>query len=216
MKMPKSEELKPQVSKENYFEGYDNKKRWISYWHQINEIINLATKKDNILNIGPGNGTVTDYLRKIGFNVATLDIDPDLKPDYVGSVTELTEMFEPKSFDVILCAEVLEHIPFEYFERCITGIHSVCRKGAVISLPNNTMLFYLTLRLPIIREKTIKFGIPIFFMKHKFDGQHYWEIGKRGYSLGKISSVIDKYFRIEKNYYLLEHPFHRFFVLKKV
>ena len=50
----------------------------------------------------------------------------------------------------------------------------------------------------------------------KFDGEHYWEIGTRGYPIQKIKSQIEKsYFLIEKNYRLFEFPYHRFFLLKK-
>ena len=46
-----------QVEPNHYFnEFYDSKERWISYWHQINEIIKLNPKK--VLEIGIGNGFV--------------------------------------------------------------------------------------------------------------------------------------------------------------
>lgn len=54
--------FKPQVPKEHYFEGYDEKARWISYWHQINEV--LKTNARTVLEVGIGNGTVSDYLKR--------------------------------------------------------------------------------------------------------------------------------------------------------
>jgi hypothetical protein len=51
---------------------------------------------------------------------------------------------------------------------------------------------------------------------HNFDGEHYWEIGKGGYPLGKIVNDIELAgFEIEKTYRVFERPYHRFFLLKK-
>jgi len=51
---------------------------------------------------------------------------------------------------------------------------------------------------------------------NNFDGQHYWEIGKAGYSLNKIINEIQKTgFKVEKTYRIFENPYHRFFILKK-
>lgn len=114
----------------------------------------------------------------MGLNVMTADIDPSLDPDFICSVTDLSKTFKPNSFDCILCAEVLEHIPFEYFE--------------------------------------IALEIPVFFLKHKFGGEHYWEIGKRYYSLGGgVKRVINKKFKIVKEFSPAESPFDRFFILLK-
>ena len=46
---------------DHYFDtNYDNKERFISYWHQINEILSIDSKK--IIEIGKGNGFVSNYL----------------------------------------------------------------------------------------------------------------------------------------------------------
>jgi predicted SAM-dependent methyltransferase len=39
-----------------------------------------------------------------------LDVDTDVNPDVVGSVTELTSIFPPSSFDAIWCSHVMEHL----------------------------------------------------------------------------------------------------------
>jgi len=51
---------------------------------------------------------------------------------------------------------------------------------------------------------------------NNFDDQHYWEIGKAGYRLGKITKDIERAgFDIIKTYRIFEHPYHRFFILEK-
>jgi SAM-dependent methyltransferase len=39
-----------------------------------------------------------------------LDIDPEVKPDVVGSITELDLSFSPQSFDAVWSSHVLEHL----------------------------------------------------------------------------------------------------------
>ena len=72
-----------QVEKSHYeFSHYITKGRWNSMWHQLDEIINL--KPQSVLEIGPGPGVFKHLAGLFGINVKTLDLDPELKPDFVG------------------------------------------------------------------------------------------------------------------------------------
>jgi len=178
-------------------------------------ITNLVNKNDKILEIGPGNGTVTDYLRKRGPNVTTLDIDPDLNPDCIGDITELTKIFEPDSFDLILCAEVLEHIPFDDVETALKNIYEVTSCYAIVSIPHFSISVSLALKIPLFEIKHWFVRIP-FPIQHKFDGEHYWEIGKKGYSVKNIKRLLNKIgFTIVKEETPILNTYHHFFVLKK-
>ena len=121
---------KVQVSKEHYFESYDDLNRWISYWWQIETVKKLDKKK--VLEIGVGNKTVSDYLKKIGFDVTTCDIDPRLKPDFVGNVTSLP--FKKGGFDLVICFEVLEHIPYVSVKKALKEINRVTNESAIVSV----------------------------------------------------------------------------------
>ena len=79
---------------------YDIKERFASYWHQINEILSLNSKK--ILEVGIGGGIVSSYLRIRGKQITTLDTDKNLSPNVVGSVTEIP--FSNQSFEYVLFA----------------------------------------------------------------------------------------------------------------
>jgi ubiquinone/menaquinone biosynthesis C-methylase UbiE len=202
-----------QVEPNHYFShDYDSKQRFISYWHQINEIINL--KPHNVLEIGKGNGFVSSYLRNRGYKITTLDIDKRLKPDVAGSVLDIK--LPSQSFDVVACYEVLEHLSYENFSKALKEIYRVCIHYAVISLPDCSRVYRFSCQIPKLGE--IKKLIPLKKISkiHKFDGQHYWEIGKKGYPLRKIlSDVRAEGFTIEKSYRIFELAYHRFFILKK-
>ena len=79
--------------------GYDSKGRFCSYWHQISEI--LSVRPEKILEIGMGNGFVSNYLKERGLNIVTLDINRRLKPDLLGTILSLP--FVNESFNVVAC-----------------------------------------------------------------------------------------------------------------
>jgi len=205
---------KPQVFKKHYLTNkYDDLKRFVSYWHQIKQIIQLNPK--NILEIGKGNGFVSDYFKKRNFKVKTLDIDKELKPDKIGSVLDIP--FDNNSFSLIACFELLEHIPYKKIPTALKEIQRVTKKYVVISIPDINTVLGVYLNIPKIG--IIKKLIPLPFIKkgkHKFDGEHYWETGAKNYKLKDFKNKLKKAnLTIIKTYRIFEHPFHRIFVLKK-
>ena len=66
-----------------------------------------------MLEIGIGMGLTSFVLRKWGYRVETLDLDPELHPTHVGDVR--TMPLPDQQYDTILAAEVLEHIPAAVF-----------------------------------------------------------------------------------------------------
>ena len=208
------DKFSPQVSKNHYFNiKYDSKQRWISYWYQISEVISKNPNK--VLEIGVGNKIVSSYLKKNKINVTTCDFDKSLRPDVVGDVTNLP--FKNGSFDMVLCAQVLEHLPFFSFRKALREIHRTSKTYALITLPHFsiTNLYFGLKLIPFIPKKEFSLKVDLA-VKHKFLGEHFWEIGKKGYSLSKTERTIEKAgFKIEKCYYPKENPRHQFFLLKK-
>lgn len=128
-------EQEPQIASEHYWSReYNSKDRFASFWHQIDEV--LAFEPVTVLEVGPGAGLVTWALRRAGIDVTTLDLDESVKPDLVGSVTELP--LDDNAVDVVLISEVLEHLPFVDAERALAEIARVTRKGVVMSVPDDT------------------------------------------------------------------------------
>lgn len=206
-------EYKPQVTKEHYRScSYDTKDRWVSYWYQIHKVLDLVPK--NVLEIGPGNKTVTDALRKAGTEVTAVDIAPDLQPDVIASVLKLP--FGENSFDAVLCAEVLEHLPFDKFTKALAEIHRVSKRFTILSLPHAGYVFSMEWKSPLLKKKQWIWKLPFFWKVHRFNGEHYWELGKRGYSVGKIKRIITaEGFVIREGEIHADDPAHYFFVLEK-
>lgn len=202
------------TSTELYFQKeYDSKTRFISYWHQINEILSLVPKI--VLEIGIGNRFMSNYTKWKRINIVTLDFDKKLNPDIVGSVLHIP--FHNDSFDVVACYEVLEHLPFQYFPDTLGEIHRVSSKYVILSLPDSTRFCLFNIQIPKI--KTIKKLISLPWLKvpeEEIHPTHHWEIGTKNYSLKRILSEIrNNGFEVKKTYRIFELPYHHFFALEK-
>lgn len=207
----------PQVDDPNYLTmPYLSRERWISFWYQLMEV--METKPESVLEIGTGPGIVIRAIRDFGVFGVTVDIDWRLRPMVGADITKLP--FADKSFDCVLAAEVLEHIPFAEVGTAVKEIARVSRKSIVITLPHFSHFspsFALKI-FPFIPRVQKVFPISIFPPKHQFDGQHYWEIGKSGFSISSIRQLLTKFsgMKLVRDYLIEENPFHHVFVLTKV
>lgn len=206
--------MQKQVDKNAYnFDRYCDLDRWSSYWHQINEV--LASQPKNVLEIGGGDKVFESYLKNNSeINFKTLDVAEDLNPDILGSVDNIP--LGDNSFDVVCAFEVLEHLPFDKLEKCLSELKRVSRKYVIISLPHWGRHFSIELRLPFFKKIKFQYKCNLIPIDHKFNGQHYWEIGKKGFSLKLIKNKIEKSGLIIKNDYIcFNSPYHHFFILEK-
>jgi hypothetical protein len=144
-----------EVPREHYWSaGYVTKERINSYWHQVDEMQRLGAK--TVLEVGPGGGFVTDWLRNAGVAVTTLDLDEGLGADLTASVTEIPA--EADSFDVVMASQVLEHMPFEQAVEGLREMGRVARTGVVVSLPDSrpwmglTPPFYYGYYVQLVRD----------------------------------------------------------------
>lgn len=206
-----------QVQSKWYIRRYDDDKRFISYYHQIELAQGLEIK--SILEIGIGNKTVSTYLKNQGYVVKTCDFDENLNPDIIADIRKLP--IKDNSFDLVMACEVLEHIPWEDVDKVLKELQRVSRKYVLISIPYKTAYFYTLFNFPKIQKifKTsflgFGFSIPFFFKSKKFDGQHYWEMGYKGCSKNTVRTKFKEYFNIKKEFRSKLNPYHYFFVLEK-
>lgn len=211
-----------QVKKEHYFrKKYDDLNRFISYFYQIDLVQQVARRDTDfrILEVGKGNGTVSDYLKKLGYNLASVDIDPALKPEIVADVRKLP--LKDSQYDLVMACEVLEHLPFEDFEKALEELKRVSKRYILISLPYRSTGFEAVFKFPLIRTVlrmpflSLLFRVPLKFGGIKVSGQHYWEIDCWKYSLRKVKKIIRRHFKIIKEVRPVLNHYHQFFLLEK-
>lgn len=207
-------EYGPQVDKSHY-EGkaYSSLERWISYWHQIQLV--RKTGGGTVLEVGVGGGVVARELRASGVVVTTVDIAEDLHPDVVGSITALP--FDADSFDTVLAAEILEHIRYEDVSLALSELARVTRNHVVISIPHPGYVWRLSFKIPLMRAVELFTKTPFFWKTHVFNGEHYWELGKKGYSVSSFLALASRAgLRSTTSTVYGNDPAHRFFVFTKV
>ena len=200
-----------QVERNHYtFGKYTKIDRWSSYFYQIQLVLSESPEK--VLEIGVGEGVLRDYLRAQDIEYTSLDFAKDLNPDVVGDVTNLP--FLDNSFDLVCAFEVLEHLPFEKFQRSIDELLRVSRNKVILSLPHFGPPIILDIKIPLLPRIKFAYKIP-YFKEHNFDGEHFWEIGKRGFPVSRIIDEITKKAVVEKHLVPFENQYHHFFIIRK-
>lgn len=202
-----------QVEEGHYeFSRYMSKSRWCSVWHQLDEVQKLQPNR--VLEVGPGPGLFKTVAATFGISVETLDFDPDLKPDHVGSATAMP--FSDGAYDVVCAFQMLEHLPYEAALQAFGEMARVSRGHVIISLPDARPVWRYQVHIP--KYGPCDFFIPRPLLKapvHVFDGEHYWEINKQGYPLSRVIADFSKYIRLIKTYRVFENSYQRFFVFER-
>jgi hypothetical protein len=198
-----------------YTDGYFSHAQFTSFSEQMRLVHSLNRKV--ILEIGIGNGIVADFLRKAGLNVTTFDINPNLSPDVVGSVTDLIDIFQHKKFDLILCAEVLEHMPFEHFEEAIDNIAGTTNEYAILTLPRcQKVIFDIQFNIKVPKLPYIEKGLFLSIPNSNIPPEHHWELdSSKETKLKEIDTILKKHFTILDSSRFRFRSYHHYFILKK-
>lgn len=212
--LARGESREKSVAREEYFSaGYFAHAQLLSLSQQIHDI--YALQPTSILEIGPGNGFVSTYLRRAGFEVVTADINPALEPDICAPLSEIPQHLNGRRFDLVVCCEVLEHMPFEQFEPNIKTLRTLGDR-LYMTLPNYRKAFGIggLLRLPRMPHKAFSWYFT-FRQKRKLTDQHFWEVD---YSpecrLPEIVSILKRHYPsvVTERYAL--NAYHQAFVAK--
>jgi len=163
-----------QVNKNHYSHRYSSKYTFGDHWTSGDLVLDFEPR--SVLEIGPGQNILSNYLKFLGINIVTFDFDETLEPDILGDITQFN--FKANSFDVICAFEVLEHIQYEYFIPLIKKLLDASIKGVVFSVPDVAFVLSLNIKLGIgtrdIVDYFTRFSIPrIFKRKLPSGGQHY-------------------------------------------
>lgn len=195
-------------------------KRWFSYWYQIKEVHACKDVK-TILEIGPGNNIVSNILKNMGYDVKTADNDPIIPSDYTLDIRDISDTIKTQ-FDLIMCCQILEHIPFQDIPNVLRNLRKLSRKYLLITLPYTsigTFKPYINIKLlPFLQPiRWIKF-FDLFPKEHKLNrsGGHYWEIGKKDYPIRRIIHTLSESgWIIKKHEPIFENPYHYLFMCER-
>ncbi len=181
----------------------ENELHWRLYWHQQFLMKDFIRPGDELLEIGPGTGFTSNYLRSKGMKVTTLDFTPGMKPDIVANMP--TYDF-PDQYDAVLAFEVFEHVPFDKLAGAMPRIIGACRRYLIFSVPRNikTPLSFER-KLPKLRpwkwQWSTKRGRPM-------TTNHFWEVDYNGVTLERLEQLLaDCGLTIERRFEAFERMF---------
>lgn len=202
---------KAQVDKSHYdFSRYGFEGRFVSYYHQLREV--LALKPRSVLEVGVGDKVFGSFLKNnTSVAYTSLDVAEDLQPDTVGSILDLP--FANNSFDVVCAFEVLEHLPYAKVDQALAELTRVARSHVVLSVPHFGPMLSFSLKIPFLPKLRLQLKLP-FAKEHRFNGQHYWELGKRGYSVEEFRQKLELHGRLVRDFVPFNSEYHHFFVLE--
>lgn len=212
----------PQVNNLHYsFSNYSSERRFLSYYHQVKNIMHLVNTNNasKILIVGKGDGVVQKILEayndlhNLHLVIKTFDFAMDLHPDILGDLVEIEKLIVDQ-FDVILCCQVLEHLPLKESLSVLNQMKKIS-KFIIVSVPYKAITVRGTLKLPIINEFEFCIKIPYWqTRKGMVDSRHYWEIGFN-ISLKKFKETLEQMsFKILSSYVLKKDGYKYFIVLE--
>ena len=200
-----------QVDKSHYdFMRYVDVPRFISFYHQLRYVYQIGP--GSMLEVGCGN----NFLRKVlagEISYTSVDLDPDLNPDIVAALPKLP--IASASFDLVVCFQVLEHLPFELFEESIRELCRVSRGPVVISLPYARFKFQIAINVPRLKWRRIAITLPHRHRVHHFNGEHHWVIGTRHFPLRRITDAMKRHCDLVETFSPFEKQEHMFFRLQR-
>jgi SAM-dependent methyltransferase len=101
----------------------------------------LATKNWSMLDFGCGRGESMQIAREMGMSPVGTDTDPECVrlgssygPTYLLNALDPLRQFGEKSFDLVVCMHVLEHVPNP--KETLVALCKIARKRVIVAVPN--------------------------------------------------------------------------------
>lgn len=194
-----------------YSDHYFSYSQLFSFVHQIKHIVEM--RPSNAIEVGIGNGFVSTFLRRSGIDVLTADINPALEPDICAPLADIPKLVsEPR--DVVICCEVLEHMPLEELDANLDHLKSLGRR-LYLTLPRSKRNWGLAgmVHLPKLRGRLFDANIDIPWRRSIEGTPHFWEVGYN--AACTRSAIIEKlktrYSRVSSGRFAL-NPYHAYFI----
>lgn len=165
---------------------------FVNSYYQYRDVTKWVGANPSVLIIGPGQGLDAEIFKWRGCRVTTFDIDETFRPDVIGSCHSMP-MFKDAQFDAVVASHVLEHLPLPFLDQALAEIARVGRH-AVFYLPvagrHAVLRFspgFKGIEWSAILDLCKFWERPDGVTARYCSGQHFWELGYRGFRVSDIS-----------------------------
>ena len=191
------------VDREEWFKQLDLC-NFVNSYYQYRDLLRCGAGH-SVLLVGPGQGLDPVVLRWRGYEVTTFDIDSTFAPDVLGSVHAMPQ-FADAQFDAVIASHVLEHLPEPYLDGALDEIARVGRH-ALVYLPLTGRRLHARF-MPGFKGLDFSLFVDIYNYLHRPDGvtprycqgQHFWEVGMRGYRVRDVRRRLERHFDVLEAY----------------
>jgi hypothetical protein len=197
-----------------------------SYYLQMLTVRNL--KAESVLEIGPGENFVANYMRTLGINYETMDIMESSQPSILGRLEDLDVTAYSERYDIVCAFQMLEHSPYDNFVPNLEKMAAMAKQYVLISLPYSCFGMKISFDFSFGQRIRLLKSFELFFPLNKKNRRyreeymkefpwavHYWEIGRRGYPLRRIKSDIESAGLKIKQTFRSDNPYHFFICAEK-
>ena len=157
---------------------------WTRHFHVLHDL--LAREQGDVIEVGTGDGVVRRCAGPFMRSYRVMDINPALQPDVVGNLLDPQPALAA-SADAVVCAEVLEHLPFEALPRALAQLQGFLRPGGRLYLTLPHRKAHVLFVSPRQRLRPLRFPVGLLslseawnrFVRRRIwiDPHHCWEIG---------------------------------------
>ncbi len=206
------------LSEHRYFE-------WSSIWFQAREAV-CRPDVLSVLEFGRGRNLTKAVVEHFGIYHVSVDVGNKFFPDVVSSIEDFST---EERFDMVCAFEVLEHNPFEEFEKLLLKMKYFSKRYIYISLPfsGRWIAVQLNFNIPkLFFKKTFTLSMnrwkkkvqPVESYKKREDkySPHWWEVGDKGVLKSKIIEIIENCnLRLIKSFHCTIFPYHLFLLMER-
>lgn len=177
-----------------------NLSNFVNTYYQFRDLQSCGDVR-SVLIVGPGQGLDTQVLKWRGYQVTTFDIDSTFRPDVMGSVHDMP-MFPDGRFDAVIASHVLEHLAVPYLDAALKEIARV-GNHALIYLPVAGRHAQARVS-PGFKGIDLSWIVDLYNYFHRPDGvtprycggQHFWEVGMRGFRAKDVAKRMSQWFEV--------------------
>lgn len=208
-------EREKSISRNRYLDNaYFTEEQWLSFLFQINTVRKCVSPPQKVLEIGKGGGYVAAILNEIGYQVTTFDVNGKLNPTHIVDISKDLDTKVIDQYDCVLCAEVLEHIPFDKFKMCIENIAKLSSSTVVITIPDSLIRRDFLFRFFLKRYREIYFSYVTRKLR-PLPKIHCWQLNsEKKYSYDNIRSIIQTYMDIQEEGFVRRNTYHYYYICK--